>query len=118
MLDRGRPGIDAHEPDRVAAVFTEDAVFQGLRPYSVGRDGVRDYYESQPPGMTVTYRVLETRRPADDVVLGYVQADFAFADRTAVDAEPGRARSPAARTAGGSRSTRVAHARRLAAAPG
>jgi NAD(P)-dependent dehydrogenase (short-subunit alcohol dehydrogenase family) len=51
---------------------------QGLRPYSVGRNGVAAYYDSQPPGMTVTYRVLETRRPTEELVLGYVRADFAF----------------------------------------
>jgi hypothetical protein len=35
--------------------------------------------------MTVTYRLLETRRPADDVVLGYANAVFAFPDRPTVD---------------------------------
>ena len=36
-LDRWKAAIDAHEPERVADVFTEDAIFQGLSPYSVGR---------------------------------------------------------------------------------
>jgi uncharacterized protein (TIGR02246 family) len=79
-LDRWKADIDAQRPERVAEVFTEDAIFQGLHPYTVGRQGVVDYYASQPPGMTVTYQILETRRPADDVVLGYVTADFAFPD--------------------------------------
>jgi hypothetical protein len=57
-------------------VRTEDAIFQGLHPYSVGRRGVFDYYESQPVGLTVTYRINETRRPAEGVVLGYLRADF------------------------------------------
>ena len=47
-LDRWKAGIDAHQPERVSEVFTEDAIFQGLRPYSVGRQGVIDYYASQP----------------------------------------------------------------------
>ena len=34
--------------------------------------------------MTVTYRILETRRPATGLVLGYVAADFAFPDRPTV----------------------------------
>ena len=80
VLDRWQAGIDAHQPERVAAVFAADAIFQGLRPYSVGRRGVTEYYSSQPPGMTVTYRILETRRPATNAVLGYVAADFAFPD--------------------------------------
>jgi uncharacterized protein (TIGR02246 family) len=79
-LDQWKAGIDAHEPQKVAAVFTEDAIFQGLRPYTVGRQGVADYYDGQPRSMTVTYRILETRRPAEELVLGYVRADFAFPD--------------------------------------
>jgi hypothetical protein len=68
----------------VAAVFTEDAIFQGLRPYTVGPDGVAEYYDSQPQGMTVTYEVLETRRPAEDLILGYVRAGFAYSDKATV----------------------------------
>ncbi len=84
VLDVWQAGIDAHDPDRVAQVFTEDAVFQGLRPYSVGRAGVRDYYASQPPGLTVRYRILETRTPADGMLLGYLRADFEFPDGSAL----------------------------------
>lgn len=81
VLDEWRAGIDAHDPARVAAVFTEDAVFQGLRRYGVGRDTVAEYYDSQPRGMTVTYQVLESRRPAADVVFGYLRATFGFEER-------------------------------------
>ena len=84
VLDVWQAGIAGHEPDKVAAVFTEDAIFQGLRPFSVGRAGVRDYYASQPAGLTVRYRILATRTPADEVVLGYLRADFGFADGTAL----------------------------------
>jgi uncharacterized protein (TIGR02246 family) len=83
-LDRWKAGIDEQRPERVAQVFTEDAIFQGLRPYSVGRQGVTDYYASQSPGMTVDYQILQTRRLAADQVLGYVHADFAFPDRPTV----------------------------------
>jgi hypothetical protein len=83
-LDQWKAGVDAHEPHKVAALFTADAIFQGLHPYSVGRQGVIDYYASQPRGMTVTYRILETRRPTEELVLGYVRADFAFPDRPTV----------------------------------
>ena len=31
--------------------------------------------------MTVTYRILESRRPADDVALGYLAATFTYIDR-------------------------------------
>jgi ketosteroid isomerase-like protein len=42
VLDRWKSAVDAHEPQRVASYFTEDAIFQGLHPYSVGRQGVAD----------------------------------------------------------------------------
>src|ERR1700754_2412347 len=77
--------VDAQAPERVADIFAEDSIFQGLRPYSVGRQGVVDYYSSQPPGMTVSYQLLETRRPNDDLVLGFVEAAFAYPDRPTVD---------------------------------
>lgn len=89
VMDEWKAGIDAHDPGRVAAVFTGDAVFQGLRPYGVGRDVVVAYYDSQPAGMTVTYHVLESRSPADGVVLGYLAATFSYADRPPVDATIG-----------------------------
>ena len=85
VLDRWKAAVDAHQPERVAAQFTEDAVFQGLHPYSVGRQGVAEYYDSQPLGMTAEYRVLETRRPADGVVLGYLAVEFSFTDRPPLD---------------------------------
>ncbi|MER5528559.1 hypothetical protein ABT075_28940 [Streptomyces sp. NPDC002677] len=85
VLDRWKAAVDAHQPEGVAAQFTEDAVFQGLHPYSVGRLGVADYYDSQPLGMKAAYRVLETRRPADGVVLGYLAVEFSFTDRPPLD---------------------------------
>jgi SnoaL-like domain len=81
VLDQWKAAVDAHQPQQVASYFTEDAIFQGLRPYSVGRQGVADYYASQPLGLAAVYRILETRRPAEDLVLGYVSVDFSFVDR-------------------------------------
>ena len=84
VLDRWKAGVDAHQPERVAATFTEDALFQGLHPYSVGRPGVAAYYDSQPLGMKAAYRILESRRPADGLVLGYLDVEFTFTDRPAL----------------------------------
>jgi uncharacterized protein (TIGR02246 family) len=81
VLDRWKAAVDKHEPERVASTFAEDAIFQGLHPYSVGRQGIAEYYDSQPVGMTAEYRILETRRLADDLVLGYLDVDFSFTDR-------------------------------------
>ncbi|MBR7837402.1 nuclear transport factor 2 family protein [Actinospica durhamensis] len=84
VLDRWKSAVDAHEPERVAAVFTDEALFQGLHPYTVGRPGVAEYYASQPLGMTATYEILESRRLADALVLGYLRVVFAFTDRPAL----------------------------------
>jgi uncharacterized protein (TIGR02246 family) len=81
VLDRWQAAVDAHEPERVAAVFTQDAIFQGTHPYSVGPQGVAVYYASQPVGMKARHRVLEVRRPADDLVLGYLDVEFTFVDK-------------------------------------
>ncbi|MEV6504749.1 hypothetical protein [Streptomyces sp. NPDC051642] len=81
VLDPWKTAVDAHEPEEVARLFTEDAIFQGLHPYSVGRRGVAEYYDSQPLGMTAEFEILETRRLADDLVLGYLDTEFAFTDR-------------------------------------
>ncbi|MER7752028.1 nuclear transport factor 2 family protein [Kitasatospora sp. NPDC097643] len=81
VLDRWKAAVDAHRPELVAAEFTEDAVFQGLHPYSVGRKGIAEYYDSQPLGLSPEYRILETRRPAEGLVLGYLSVDFSFTDR-------------------------------------
>jgi uncharacterized protein (TIGR02246 family) len=81
VLDRWKSAVDRHAPEEVAALFTEDAIFQGMRPYSVGRQGVAAYYDSQPPGLAAAYRILETRSSAADLVLGYLAVDFSFPDR-------------------------------------
>ena len=89
VLDAWKSAVDAHDPERVAENFTEDAIFQGLHPYTVGRDGVAAYYDSQPLGMTAEYRIVETRTLADDVVLGYASVDFTFPDRPTISVQLG-----------------------------
>ena len=81
VLDEWKAGVDAHDPERVAAVFTDDAIFQGLHPYSIGPRGVAEYYDSQPLGMKAAYTILETRRMSENLVLGYLNVTFSFTDR-------------------------------------
>jgi uncharacterized protein (TIGR02246 family) len=84
LMDQWKSAVGAHEPEEVAALFTEDAVFQGLHPYSVGRRGVAEYYASQPAGLAAEYEVLQTRNLAADVLLGYLGVDFSFTDRPGI----------------------------------
>ncbi|MFI7128607.1 YybH family protein [Nonomuraea sp. NPDC050153] len=81
VLDRWKAAVDAHDPERAASCFTDDAIFQGLHPYGVGPGSVAEYYAAQPIGLTAAYTIRETRRPADDLVLGYLSVDFGFTDR-------------------------------------
>lgn len=82
VLEGWKDAIDQHDPERVATHFTEDALFQGLRPtHSLGRQGVIDYYASQPIGLTADYRILDTTRLGADAILVYLSVDFGFADR-------------------------------------
>jgi muconolactone delta-isomerase len=81
VLTRWKAAVDAHQPDRVAALFTTDAIFQGLHPYTVGPAGVAAYYAAQPTGMTAVYTLRETRALSGGLVLGYLTVDFGFSDR-------------------------------------
>jgi muconolactone delta-isomerase len=81
VLARWKAAVDAHQPDQVAALFTTDAIFQGLHPYTVGPAGVAEYYAAQPMGMTAAYTLRETRALSDGLVLGYLTVDFGFTDR-------------------------------------
>jgi uncharacterized protein (TIGR02246 family) len=81
VLSRWKAAVDAHQPEQVAALFTKDAIFQGLHPYTVGPAGVAEYYATQPMGMIATYKLRETRTLGDGLVLGYLTVDFAFTDR-------------------------------------
>ena len=81
VLTRWKAAVDAHQPEHVAALFTTDAIFQGLHPYSVGQAGVAEYYAAQPTGMTAVYTLRETRALSDGLVLGYLTVDFGFNDR-------------------------------------
>ncbi len=84
VMDRWKDAVDAHDPERVGAGFTEDAIFQGLKPYGIGRAEIAAYYDSQPIGLKAEYEVPETRKLADDLVLGYLKVDFSFTDRPAI----------------------------------
>jgi muconolactone delta-isomerase len=81
VLSRWKAAVDAHQPEQVAALFTADAIFQGLHPYTVGQPGVAEYYAAQPTGMTAAYTLRETRALSDGLLLGYLTVDFGFSDR-------------------------------------
>lgn len=81
VLDGWADAIRAHEPDRVASQFTEDAIFQGFDPVrTIGRPGIAAYYDKQPVGLTASFTILERRQISADALLAYADVDFALPD--------------------------------------
>ncbi len=80
-LDTWADAIRAHEPERAASYFTEDAIFQGFdRTHTVGRPGIAAYYDKQPIGLSPTFDILERRQLSGDTLLAYLSVDFARPD--------------------------------------
>jgi uncharacterized protein (TIGR02246 family) len=80
-LDTWADAVRAHEPERAASYFTEDAIFQGFdRTHTVGRPGITAYYDKQPLGLSPTFEILERRQLSDDTLIAYVDVDFARPD--------------------------------------
>ncbi|GAA1759750.1 SgcJ/EcaC family oxidoreductase [Agromyces humatus] len=78
-------GIRAHEPNEVASVFTEDAVFQGFDPtHTVGRAGIAAYYDKQPVGLRAAFHIAEQRQIAADALLVYARVDFSPPDAAVI----------------------------------
>jgi uncharacterized protein (TIGR02246 family) len=81
VLDDWKSGIATRNLNAIADVFTPEALFQGMRPtFTIGRDGVKEYYGAKPPGLSVEYEVLNLRQLGDDAVIAYVGATFHRAD--------------------------------------
>lgn len=77
VLDQWATAIAEHRPADVAALFTEDALFQGFDPTpGVGRDHISRYYAKQPIGLRAEYELLSTREIAPDAIVGYARVLF------------------------------------------
>jgi uncharacterized protein (TIGR02246 family) len=77
VLDRWKQGIADGDLSAIASAFTPDALFQGMKPtFTIGRDGVKQYYSAQAPGLTVEYQLLHLRQLAADAVVVYLSATF------------------------------------------
>lgn len=77
VLDQWATAIAEHRPDDVAALFTEDALFQGFDPTpGFGRDYVSRYYAKQPIGLRAEYELVSAREIASDALAGYARVLF------------------------------------------
>ena len=76
-LERWQKGIADDDPALVASAFTETALFQGLRPEPVfGRDGVKEYYATQPDPLTVEYEVVRLQPFGEQGAVAFLKTVF------------------------------------------
>jgi hypothetical protein len=84
VLDVWKHGIDVHDTVEIGSAFAEDALFQGGHPEpSRGRASVVAYYDPEPL-IGVEYEIIDARRPAENVIVGYAAAHFSFPDAPVV----------------------------------
>jgi uncharacterized protein (TIGR02246 family) len=77
MLTDWKRAFDTHNLDEMAALFTEDARFQGFAPRVLsGRAEVRAYYEAVPAGRVAEFEVLSEYEMAAGVFGGFVAVTF------------------------------------------
>lgn len=79
VLTRWKAAFDGHQPDRMADLFTPDALFQGFGPVVLhGQDAVHDYYEAVADNRRADVKLLHTYSIGEDVAGGF--ADVTFSD--------------------------------------
>ena len=77
LMDRWKAGVDTHRPDQIAALFTEDALFQGLHPEPTrGTAAIIDYYAGQPRDLRAEFEWLTGRRYTPGIIVGYLAVEF------------------------------------------
>ncbi|GLW11289.1 hypothetical protein Misp01_64170 [Microtetraspora sp. NBRC 13810] len=77
LLDRWRRAFEEHRAADLAALFTEDALFQGIGPrLRVGPAEVFGYYDAVPEGTRVTVEILRAHRLHEGIVGGFADVTF------------------------------------------
>jgi len=70
VLDAWKAGFDAGDPQGIASLYTADAMFiGGIGGVHIGRQSIEDYFEKNASPSTVTFRDVQIREIADQVVL-------------------------------------------------
>ncbi|WP_369390380.1 nuclear transport factor 2 family protein [Streptomyces sp. CG1] len=83
LLQTWRTRFNAPDPEGAAALFTDDAVFQGLFPDPVtGPEKILGYYRRVPAGTRAEARVLTAYRGGDDWIGGLAHVVFQGPDGT------------------------------------
>ncbi|RLP76470.1 DUF4440 domain-containing protein [Mycetocola tolaasinivorans] len=86
VMTRWSDAVASGDTARIAALYTEDPLFQGLRPTPErDRAGVADYYGHQPAGLTPTVTPIDVRQTSENSILGFLAVDFAAPGRPLVE---------------------------------
>ncbi|MCX4099211.1 SDR family NAD(P)-dependent oxidoreductase [Nocardia sp. alder85J] len=81
LLGDWRAAFDGHRTGEMGALFTADALFQGMdRRLRVGPREIGSYYDDVAVGARVTVEVIGARVAGDGVVGGFADATFVLPD--------------------------------------
>ncbi|MFA1538754.1 SDR family NAD(P)-dependent oxidoreductase [Actinomadura monticuli] len=77
LLDTWQRAFDRHRPGDLAALFSPDALFQGVSPHlRQGPAEIAGYYGDVPAGTTAKAEVLAEIRLSERLVSGFAQVTF------------------------------------------
>ncbi|MDG4864217.1 nuclear transport factor 2 family protein [Streptomyces sp. T-3] len=77
LLQEWQTRFNRPAPEETAALFTEDALFQGLFPEPVvGPESILGYYRKVPEGTRAVARVLHAYQGGEDWIGGLAQVVF------------------------------------------
>ena len=77
LLDAWADAVGRHEPERVAELFTADALFQGFDPAPGHGPGfVASYYQKQPLGLRAEHDILDVSPAGRGHLIGFARVRF------------------------------------------
>ncbi len=79
VLGDWQGAFNEHRAADLSAMFTEDALFQGVSPQPVvGRAAIRRYYDNVAEGTTASVKVLDGIQLRENIVTGIADVDFSI----------------------------------------
>jgi len=77
LLDRWADAVNRHDPERVANLFTPDALFQGFDPIpGRGQSFIAGYYDKQPVQLRAHFEVLNVKAAGAGAMVGFARVEF------------------------------------------
>lgn len=84
LLAQWQLAFGQRDVETIAALFAEDALFQGLSPALLaGRDAIRGYYENVPPNVQAQVGEVSAMALTADTACGFAAVTFDVAGQAA-----------------------------------